>query len=72
MQNLQITIRRRIKMSFELIDNIEEKYPIEHFTRDSVIRVNIAPIVNKIRNIIINLKNQIEELELRIEKLEEK
>jgi len=59
-------------MSFELIDNIEENYPSEHFTRDSVIRVNIAPIVNKIRNVIINLKNQIEELELRIKKLEEK
>jgi len=59
-------------MSFELIDNIEENYPSEHFTRDSVIRANIVPIVDKLRNVIINLKNQIKELELRIEKLEEK
>jgi len=59
-------------MSFELIDKIEEKYPSEHFTRDSVVRANIVLIVDKIRSIIINVKNQIEELELRIEKLEGK
>ncbi|KKM89324.1 hypothetical protein LCGC14_1249790 [marine sediment metagenome] len=32
-------------MSFELIDDIDEKYPLERFTRDSVIKMNIASIM---------------------------
>lgn len=59
-------------MSFELIDDIEEKYPTDHFTRESVIRINIVEITDKFRNIILQLKNKIELLETRIKELEEK
>lgn len=50
-------------MSFELINEIEEKYPEEYFTRDSVIKANIVAIIDK-------FKLKIEELEARIEELE--
>ena len=52
-------------MSFELIDNIDEKYPLGHFTRDSVIKYNIVEIIDK-------FKIKIEELEARIKALEVK
>ena len=57
-------------MSFELIDNIDEKYPEEHFTRESVYKVNLKEIVDKIRTVIINAKGLIADLVLRIDDLE--
>ncbi len=53
-------------MSFELIDDIDEKYPLERFTRDSVIKMNIASIMDKIRSIIIALELRIKDLEDRL------
>lgn len=46
-------------MSFELIDKIDEKYPLEHFTRKSVYHYNIEPIMDKLQTKIIELKQQI-------------
>ena len=57
-------------MSFELIDNIDDKYPIEHFTRESVYKLNLKVIVDKIRTVIISAKNIITNLEDRIDTLE--
>ena len=53
-------------MSFELIDNIDEKYSQEHFTRESIIKYNIDNIADKIKNKIIELEEKIIELEERI------
>ena len=50
-------------MSYELIDNIDEKYPEEHFSRDSVIKSRIAEIMLKLKSIIIEIKNDVSVLQ---------
>lgn len=49
-------------MGYELINDIEKKYPIELFTRDSVYKVEIKQIIDKIKLITIShfykLKNK--------------
>lgn len=50
-------------MSFELIENIDEKYPEEFFNRESVLKSRIAEILLKVKGIIITYENQISVLE---------
>lgn len=59
-------------MSFELIDNIDEKYPTEHFTRDSVYKVNFKKIIDKLKEIIVLGRNKIIDLQTQINDLKER
>ncbi len=51
-------------MSFELIDDIEKKYPLEHFTRKSVYTDNIESILDKIKIVVTSnyykMRNKLE------------
>ena len=59
-------------MSFELIDNIDEEYPTEHFTRESVYKVNLKKIVDKLKEIIVLGRNKIKELQTHINDIEQR
>ena len=59
-------------MSFELIDNIDEEYPTEHFTRESVYKVNLKKIVDKLKEIIVLGRNKIIDLQTQINDLKER
>lgn len=59
-------------MSFELIDNIEEKYPTEHFTLESVYKTNLLEIFTKIKNVVINVKSSLNLLQEKINELEDR
>ena len=55
-----------LEKEFELIDDLEVKYPSEHFIKESVIKYNINEILEKIKIKINNFENRIKQLEIEL------